>query len=118
MSCKVIDFSRETKRKKLKVKISEKLNKGKAWIIHNRDMLVMLTPIVIGGVTTVVKVVGKCMNRHSEKALKKLYCYDRSLGHFWRLKRELSTREWLEVDRRKKNGERMADILSDMRVLK
>lgn len=26
--------------------------------------------------------------------------------------------EWLEIDRRKKNGERLSDVLSDMKVLK
>ena len=50
--------------------------------------------------------------------MKDLYCYDRSLGHYWRLRRELSNKEWLEIDQRKKNGERLADILDEMKVLK
>lgn len=48
---------------------------------------------------------------------KHLYCYDRSLGHYWKLRRELTNEEWLEIDKRKKNGERLSDILDDMRVL-
>ena len=55
---------------------------------------------------------------HKDEELHDLYCYDRSLGHYWRLKRELSNKEWLEIDKRKKEGERLADILADMRVLK
>ena len=40
-----------------------------------------------------------------EQNLKDLYCYDRSLGHYWKLRRELTNEEWLEIDKRKKNGE-------------
>lgn len=80
--------------------------------------MITLTPIVIGGLTTITKVVGKHVNLRKQETLKDLYCYDRSLGHYWRLRRELSNQEWLEVDRRKRNGERLADILADMRVLK
>ena len=112
------DFKREQKRREFKEKVNAKIQKGKEWFVRNKDAVITLTPVVIGGVTTVVKVVGKRMNLRKEETLKDLYCYDRSLGHYWALKRELTNQEWLEVDRRKKNGERLADILSDMRVLK
>lgn len=36
----------------------------------------------------------------------------------WRLRRELSNREWLEIDNRKRNGERLSEILDEMKVLK
>ena len=55
---------------------------------------------------------------HKEKDLKDLYCYDRSLGHYWRLRRELTNAEWIEIDKRKNNGERLADILDELKVLK
>lgn len=112
------DFKREQKRREFKEKVNAKIQKGKEWFVRNKDTVITLTPVVIGGVTTVVKVVGKRMNLRKEETLKDLYCYDRSLGHYWALKRELTNQEWLEVDQRKKNGERLADILSDMRVLK
>lgn len=73
---------------------------------------------MIGGVTTVCKVVGKRITLHKEEGVKNLYCYDRSLGHYWRLRRELSNKEWLEIDQRKKNGERLSDILAELKVLK
>ena len=53
-----------------------------------------------------------------EKDLKDLYCYDRSLGHYWTLRRRLTNAEWVEIDKRKNNGERLADILSELKVLK
>ena len=80
--------------------------------------MITLTPIVIGGITTVAKVVGKHVNLHKQEDLKDLYCYDRSLGHYWKLRRELTNQEWLEIDKRKKNGERLSDILDELKVLK
>lgn len=90
----------------------------KEWVIRNKEMVITLTPIVIGGVTTIVKVVGKNVNLRKEESVKNLYCYDRSLGHYWALRRELSNKEWIEIDKRKRNGERLADILSELKVLK
>lgn len=94
------DFEREQKRREFKEKIHVKIQNGKDLIIRNKEALLILTPIAI------------------EEELKDLYCYDRSLGHYWRLRRELSNKEWLEIDQRKKNGERLADILDEMKVLK
>lgn len=108
----------EMKKRELKEKFNSKVHKGYEWFLRNKDTIVALTPIVVGGVTTVCKVVGKRINLRKEEQLQDLYCYDRSLGHYWKLKRELSNKEWLEIDKRKKNGERLADILADMRVLK
>lgn len=115
----VIDLrSFEEKAQDFKDRVITKLRRGKDWVIRNKDWLITLTPIVIGGVTTVAKVVGKRVNLHKEETLKELYCYDRSLGHYWKLRRELSNKEWLEIDARKKNGERLADILAELKVLK
>ena len=119
MNNNVKDFrTMEQKKQELKDKLCVKLQKGKEWIVRNRDAIIAFTPIVIGGVTTVTKVVGKHVNLRKQESVKNLYCYDRSLGHYWRLRRELDNAEWLEIDRRKKNGERLADILEEMRVLK
>lgn len=119
MSKNVTDFrTKEQKKACLKEKIHSKVQDGKEWFSRNKEAVIALTPIVIGGVTTVTKVVGKRVNLHKQEEVKNLYCYDRSLGHYWRLKRELSNKEWLEIDKRKKNGERLSDILSELKVLK
>ena len=86
--------------------------------MRNKEIILTLTPVMIAGVTTVCKVVGKRRNLRKEQDLKDLYCYDRSLGHYWRLRRELSNKEWLEIDQRKKDGERLSDILAELKVLK
>lgn len=119
MKDNVVDFrTKEQKRAEFKARLNEKIQNGKEWVIRNRDTLITLTPVVVGGITTITKVVGKHVNLRKQESVKNLYCYDRSLGHYWSLKRELTNQEWLEVDRRKKCGERLSDILSDMRVLK
>ena len=118
--CKnVMDFRNKNQKKaEIKEKIRVKLQNGKEWFCRNKEAVITIVPIAIGGLTTVIKVVGKRSNLHKQEELQELYCYDRSLGHYWRLRRKLSNKEWLDIDRRKKNGERLADILSDMKVLK
>lgn len=114
----VIDFEKERRKREFKEKLNYRIQNAKSWIVRNKDLVIYFTPIIITGVTTVVKVVGRYINHNKEESIKNLYCYDRSLGHYWRLRRELSNREWLEIDSRKKNGERLADILSELKVLK
>lgn len=115
---KIENFKRESKRRAYKDKLNAKIQNGKEWIIKNKETVVTLTPVIIGGITTISKVVGKRVNLRKQENLKDLYCYDRSLGHYWRLRRELTNKEWLEIDQRKKNGERLSDILAEMKVLK
>ena len=112
------DFRKEAKRRQFKEKLNQKFQKGKEWVVRNKEAVIVLTPIVIKGATTIIKVAGKHVNLHKEEELKDLYCYDRSLGHYWKLKRELTNKEWLEIDQRKKNGERLSDILDELKVLK
>lgn len=115
---KIEDFRKESRKREFKEKVNSKIQNGKEWFNRNKEAVITLTPIIIGGVTTVTKVVGKRVNLHKAEALKDQYCYDRSLGHYWKLKRELTNNEWLEIDKRKKNGERLADILDELKVLK
>ena len=104
--------------KDLKNKLNKKIQDGKYWIIDNKETIIVLAPVVIGIVTPLIKTINKRITLKKAKDLKNLYCYDRKLGHYWSLKRELTNNEWLTVDRRKRNGERLSDILADMRVLK
>lgn len=90
----------------------------KNWFYNNKDMIMFFGPAIIGLTTTSIKVVGKHLNLRKEQQVKEFYCYDRSLGHYWKLRRELSNSEWIEIDKRKKNGERLSDILDELKVLK
>lgn len=118
MKIYVVPDPNETKLEYLKRRASAKFQECKDWVCRNKEAVIVFTPILIGGITTVVKVVGKHVNLNKEEAVKNLYCYDRSLGHYWALRRELSNKEWLEIDARKKAGERLSDILDELKVLK
>lgn len=52
------------------------------------------------------------------RAAKRTRVYDRSSGNYWNLKKELTNKQWLEVNKRKKAGEKTGDILKSMKVLK
>ena len=43
--------------------------------------------------------------------------YDRSMGHYWQLRRRLTSDEMRELEQRKYYGESMGDILESMKVL-
>lgn len=115
---KMEDIHREMKKRELKEKVRAKIQNARDWAKRNKEAIIVLTPIAIKGITTISKAVNKRSNLRKEETLKEEYCYDRSLGHYWRLRRPLTNTEWLEIDRRKKNGERLSDILNEMRVLK
>ena len=111
-------YKRREKIQDLKYSVKSKIDSGMDWVINNKDILVVLVPVIVSGVTTVTKVVVKRVNLRKQENIKNLYCYDRSLGHYWKLRRELTNKEWVEIDKRKRNGERLADILDEFKVLK
>lgn len=111
---KISDF----KKAKRKAWIREKYQKAKSFVTGNKEILIVAIPAAGAVGKMLVKSVSKHFSLKQEEHLKNEYCYDRSLGHYWGLKRKLSNSEWIQIDNRKKNGERLADILDDMKVLK
>lgn len=109
-----------SKKRELKNKIKQTFNDGVMWVEQHKETLIVATPLLLGAGKVVSKI-GKAANKkadlNKEKDLKELYCYDRSLGHYWKLRRKLTNSEWTTIENRKKNGERLSDILNDMRVL-
>ena len=106
------------KAQEIKERIKLKLKDGKDWVIDNKEIVVTVTPVVIGGIAKITKMANKHISINGTKKLKELYCYDRSLGHYWSLRRKLTNKEWVEIDKRKNNGERLSDILAELKVLK
>lgn len=118
---------KELKRAKLKAKIRETksaaLNKAKEvayWARDNKELVAAAVPVVVASIAGAAKI-GKGAIRHSnlrkEQQLKDLYCYDRSGGHYWKLKKKLSSGEWIQIHERKAQGEKLYDILASMNVL-
>ena len=98
--------------------VREKVQAAKDFMSDNKEVLVIAIPAIIGLGKMVTKSINKTVNLRKEEHLKNEYCYDRSLGHYWELRRKLTNKEWLEIDKRKKNGEKLSDILKSLNVLK
>lgn len=101
----------------LKDKVIFKTKQAYQWCKENPEMAIAIGSAVFAGGKYLAKASIKRSNIKAEEDVKNLYCYDRSLGHYWKLRRELRNDEWIEIDRRKQNGERLSDILYSMRVL-
>ena len=101
-----------------KVGVNNAVEDAKMWCRRNPEIV---AGAVITVVTTVVPMAYKKRTKmrtlKKAEAVKNLYCYDRSLGHYWKLRRELTNDEWRFIDKRKATGERLADILADLNVL-
>lgn len=104
----------EEKKKKAK----EKFDDVKKWCGEHKSEIVVFGPVLITGAVEIIKTVSKRKNLDDEKALKDNYIYDRSMGHYYELKRKLKSSEWLQIEERKAEGETLGSILQDMRVLK
>lgn len=116
---------KEAKKRIKRAQFKRRMSSIGKWISNNKELVIILGPSLIGltigcikAGSGIVKSGVSLIKTQQEKKVKDFYCYDRSLGHYWALKRELTNREWVEIDNRKKNGERMADILDSLRVLK
>lgn len=104
------------------VKAKVKTHDALEWMNANREVVgTVLVPagiVAVKTVTGLVKSVDRKIDLKKEQDLKDLYIYDRSLGYYHELKHKLSSREALEIDRRRNNGESMAHILASMKLLK
>lgn len=100
--------------------VYEKVNKAKWFVEDHKAQIAAVaaaTPVVVGTIIQIARMVSQQDRLKKAKDLKELYCYDRSLGHYWKLRRELTNDEWLAIDARKRSGERLADILKELNVL-
>lgn len=111
-------FMKDLRKAQRKAWVREKVQSAKDFMSDNKEVLVIAIPAIIGLGKMVTKSINKTVNLRKEEHIKNEYCYDRSLGHYWELRRKLTNKEWLEIDRRKKNGEKLSDILKSLRVLK
>ena len=104
--------------KTVKVKAKEYMVQAYNWCKENPETALAIGGAVLAGGKYVVKRHDRHAYIRKQEELKTLNIYDRSHGHYWPLRRELTTREYMEIDRRKDSGEKLRDILDDMRVLK
>lgn len=87
------------------------------WDNHKEEILV-IAPGVIALTKKLVKEVNRTKRLNEDKFHRERTVYNRSSGSFIELKRKLTAKEQLELDRRKRNGESVAQILFDMGVIR
>lgn len=112
------ELEKAKKRAKRREWIQQKKASAYNFYQNHKEELMIAIPAVASVATVCVKAASKHTSQHREKDLKENYCYDRSLGHYWKLRRAPSNSEWVEIDRRKRSGERLADILDELHLLK
>ena len=96
-----------------KEKAKETFYGAKDFYNENKEFLLVLSPFAIGG----VKWLTSQKKRSDERDDKELYVWDASIGRWHRLRRPLRPSENIELDRRKRDGESISEILSSMRVI-
>lgn len=104
------------------IKAKVKTREAFEWMKENKEIVgTIVVPagiVLIKTATGLVKSIDRKIDLQKEQDLKDLYVYDRSLGYYHELKHKLSSSEALEIDRRRSNGESMAQILASMKLLK
>ena len=93
----------------------------KVWWDNNKEWAAIVVPIAIPcavGLTKKIISTGASTYRlHLEDKMQTRRIYDHSLGMYWTLKRSLNSNDMLSIERRRKAGEKMGDILSSMRLI-
>lgn len=92
--------------------------KTKLWAEENPEKAALIASGAIAFFQYAGKNAIKDYRNNREAAMLKRRCYDPSKGHYYYLKRDLTNKEWLMIDKRRDAGEKLPDILEEMRVLK
>lgn len=110
----------KTKVEKAGNAVKNGVNKTVKWVEeHPQETVALVTAaasLVKSGTAVYSKHQAK-VNLKREQELKELYTYDRSIGTYLRRNRPMTQNEIVEVERRKANGEQMALILRDMKLV-
>lgn len=114
----VMEAYKVEKKIKRRQQVRERLNDSLKFVCEVGLPLLIAVGPVVPIVLRVANGISRRVNMNKEKDLKELYVYDRSLGHYWKLKRRLSNKDWASIDKRYREGERLADILNDLDVIK
>lgn len=71
----------------------------------------------VHGLVKGVKMIHRTGNFRRDKYLKERYIYDRSLGMYLKTRRPLRNNDYIIINKRRQNGEKLSDILASMRLL-
>lgn len=111
------DFKREERIRKMKAKVEELKNKVKDFVAEHPTESLAFVATAIGATVTHVRRLDRKKDLREQQRLREEYIYDRSLGSYWKTRRKLSNAEKLEIERRRRSGESLGEILRSMRLL-
>lgn len=116
----VIDIydENESKWQKFKRKLKDKYESAKGWVVLHEQDLMFYIPIGLAAAAGLYKIGAKQHRLNTERKLKDLYIYDRSMGRYVELRRKLNQRDLLTISQRRKMGERLTDILIDLKLVR
>lgn len=106
-----------TKIDKVKMFMSKRWQETKKFAIEHKEEIIVSIPVVIGVTRSLYKTFRPTVYEQERKRIDHTY-YDPSTGIHWELKRKLTNHERAELDRRRRNGEPVIDILKSMKVAK
>lgn len=102
--------------------IKQKKNDLMSWCEEHKEAVMVIAPVIITGTFEIAKAAIKKSAAKQEEVYRQDYVYDRSAGHYYELKHIKSAKKrnkkYLEIDRRRYNGEPLGEILKDMKMLK
>lgn len=101
-------------------KVREKAVDAYWWVKNNPEhatILVTVTTAVAGGAVKIGKSLLRTHNLKRERYNKERHIYDRSLGMYLHTKRPLRNKDFAAINARRNKGEKLADILTSMRIL-
>lgn len=111
------EFKREAKIRKLKAKVEEIKNKAVDFVTDHPTEALALATTLIGSAVGLARRADRKKDIREQQRLREEYIYDRSLGSYWKTRRKLSNSEKLEIERRRRQGESLGEILRSMRLL-
>ena len=110
----------ETKWQRLKRKVKERKDAAFNYIRDHPEAVGMAATgaaAVIGGATKICKSLVRTHNLQKERYNKERYIYDRSLCMYLHTKRKLTNKDYAVINLRRKKGEKLSDILMNMKIL-
>lgn len=107
----------KTKLDDLKYKIKAQYYKTRDWVINNRELVVQYLPVIIAAIGVLDKRIVKIIKTRRENNLHDRYIYDHSTGFYWYCKRKLRKRDMLEIEKRRKRGEKYGEILQSLGLI-
>lgn len=116
-SANLNDFKKEEKRRERAEKWQRRINGFGDWMRDHSEELKIIVPVVGGIVLGGGKAISKHAEHKREDDLRNRYIYDRSTGQYYKTRKKISQTQHLEIERRKRAGESIGQILLSMGLL-